>query len=157
RAKGAFLATMSHELRTPLNAIIGYSEYLAEEAVDAGASSLVPELEKVRSAGKHLLAVINDILDFSKIEAGKMTLHLETFEIADLIHEVRSTVGPLMVKNDNKLEVGALDRAGAMHADRTRLAQVLLNLLSNAAKFTEKGTVRLEVERRPHGGREWVL
>ncbi|HEY9663759.1 MAG TPA: PAS domain S-box protein, partial [Allocoleopsis sp.] len=147
RAKSQFLANMSHELRTPLNAIIGYSEMLQEDADDFGYADIVPDLEKIRGAGKHLLSLINDILDISKIEAGKMELYLETFEVAQLVREVESTIQPLMEKNHNKLQIHCPDNIGSMHADLTKLRQSLLNLISNAAKFTENGTITLTIDR----------
>ena len=146
-AKSQFLASMSHELRTPLNAIIGYSEMLQEDAADRGESASVPDLQKIHSAGKHLLALINDVLDLSKIEAGKMQLYLETFEVAPVVEQVASTVRPLVEKNANRLVVQCAADLGAMHSDVTRIRQVLLNLLSNASKFTDHGTITLEVER----------
>ena len=147
QAKSAFLASMSHELRTPLNAIIGYSEMLQEEAADLQQTGLLPDLEKISAAGKHLLVLINDVLDLSKIEAGKMTLYLETFKVNQLVKEVISTVQPLMGKNDNTLIVDCPPEAGSMHADLTKVRQSLFNLLSNASKFTEHGQVTLRVER----------
>jgi signal transduction histidine kinase/CheY-like chemotaxis protein len=147
RAKSQFLANMSHELRTPLNAIIGYSEMLAEEAGDLGHGDYLPDLQKIQSAGKHLLGLINDILDLAKIEAGKTTLYLETFDVAKMVNEVAATVQPLVVKNGNKLEVECPQDIGEMHADLTKVRQTLFNLLSNASKFTEKGTIKLEVRR----------
>ena len=147
RAKSQFLANMSHELRTPLNAIIGYSEMLQEEAEDLGSKELVPDLEKIHGAGKHLLGLINDILDLSKIEAGKMTLYLEEFDVAKMVQEVASTVQPLVAKNGNRLEVTCPADIGTMRADLTKVRQTLFNLLSNASKFTEKGVIRLSVER----------
>jgi signal transduction histidine kinase/CheY-like chemotaxis protein len=147
RAKSSFLANMSHELRTPLNAIIGYSEMLQEEAEEQGVADLVPDLRKVHGAGRHLLALINDILDLSKIESGKMELLLEDFELAALVHDVESTIHPLVEKNKNVLVVRCAPGVGSMHADVTRLRQVLFNLLSNASKFTERGEVSLEVAR----------
>ena len=146
-AKSQFLASMSHELRTPLNAIIGYSEMLEEEAEERGLPDSVPDLQKIRSAGRHLLALINDVLDLSKIEAGKMELHLETFELAPVLEAVASTVAPLVEKNGNVLRLEAGPGLGAMRADLTRVRQVLFNLLSNASKFTERGTISLEVHR----------
>ncbi len=146
-AKSQFLASMSHELRTPLNAIIGYSEMLQEEAVERGESASVPDLQKIHSAGKHLLVLINDVLDLSKIEAGKMQLYLETFDVAALVEEVASTVHPLVEKNGNRLELRCPPGLGTMHSDVTRIRQVLLNLLSNAAKFTDRGVITLEVDR----------
>ncbi len=145
RAKSTFLANMSHELRTPLNAIIGYSEILQEDAADLGYEELVPDLEKIRAAGKHQLALINDILDISKIEAGRMELYCETFDVPGLIVEVSATVQPLVEKNGNTLEVRCNPNLGSLHADLTKVRQALFNLLSNAAKFTEKGKITLEV------------
>ncbi|WP_017719628.1 MASE1 domain-containing protein [Kamptonema formosum] len=145
RAKSAFLANMSHELRTPLNAIIGYSEMLQEEAEDLGEQEFTDDLKRINSAGKQLLALISDILDLSKIEAGRMDLHLETFQIQTLIEEVVFTIGPLVEKNANTLEVYCPEDIGCMHADPTKVRQALLNILSNAAKFTEGGTIRLAV------------
>jgi PAS domain S-box-containing protein len=155
-AKSGFLATVSHELRTPLNAIIGYSEMLQEEATDLGVSDLIPDLEKIHTAGKTLLSLINDVLDLSKIEAGKMDLYLETFDVAAMIGEVTITVEPLMRKGDNTLVVQCAPDIGAMHADLTKVRQALFNLLSNAAKFTENGTVTLTVERETVEGRDWL-
>ena len=145
KAKSQFLANMSHELRTPLNAIIGYSEMLQEEAEDTGQGALVPDLEKIHGAGKHLLGLINDVLDLSKIEAGKMTLYLEDFEVLKLVSEVAATVQPLIAKNGNRLEVECPPDLGTMRADVTKVRQTLFNLLSNASKFTEKGTIRLVI------------
>jgi signal transduction histidine kinase/DNA-binding response OmpR family regulator len=146
-AKSAFLANMSHELRTPMNAIIGYSEMLQEEAEDLGQQGFIPDLQKIHGAGKHLLGLINDILDLSKIEAGKMTLFLEEFDVAKLVREVSATVQPLVAKNGNRLELNCPSDLGTMKADLTKVRQVLFNLLSNASKFTEKGVIRLEVEK----------
>jgi signal transduction histidine kinase/CheY-like chemotaxis protein len=156
RAKSAFLANMSHELRTPLNAIIGYSEMLKEEAEELGYAEFTPDLEKIRTAGRHLLALINDILDLSKIEAGKMELHLERFSLRDVVEDAVTTVAPLMEQNGNTLTVAG-DLSGALFADLTKLRQALLNLLSNAAKFTQNGAVRLSVERVQLGDVEHVL
>jgi signal transduction histidine kinase/CheY-like chemotaxis protein len=142
--KSAFLASMSHELRTPLNAIIGYSEMLQETAQDEGQDGLLPDLARIRDAGRHLLGLINDILDLSKIEAGKMDLYLEEVDLGVLIEEVRSIVEPMAAANDNALETVNAP-IGAFYTDRTKLKQSLLNLLSNAAKFTHNGRLRLEV------------
>ncbi|MEW6281806.1 MAG: response regulator, partial [Candidatus Eremiobacterota bacterium] len=147
RAKSTFLANMSHELRTPLNAIIGYSEMLQEEAEDLGQESFVKDLEKVRSAGKHLLALINDVLDLSKIEAGKMDLYLETFEVTPVIQDIRNTIQPLAEKNRNRLEVDCPPEVGSIRSDLLKVRQSLFNLLSNACKFTREGSVRLTVRR----------
>ncbi|HEY9838518.1 MAG TPA: PAS domain S-box protein, partial [Vampirovibrionales bacterium] len=154
RSKSTFLANMSHELRTPLNAIIGYSEILAEEMEDVGEQQAIADLTKIRTAGKHLLSLINDILDISKIEAGRMTLYLEPFDVTLLISEVISTVEPLIVKNGNHLELKCDPVVGMMTGDLTKVRQILFNLLSNAAKFTENGTIALTVT--PREAREWV-
>jgi PAS domain S-box-containing protein len=147
KAKSQFLASMSHELRTPLNAIIGYSEMVQEEAEELGAQNLAADVTRIRTAGRHLLALINDILDLSKIEAGKMELHLETFDLATLVDEIVATVQPLIEKNANRLELQCPPRIGTMHADLTKVRQMALNLLSNAAKFTDHGTITLIVDR----------
>jgi PAS domain S-box-containing protein len=147
RAKSTFLANMSHELRTPLNAIIGYSEMLQEEAEDSGDETFLPDLEKIRTAGKHLLSMIDDILDISKIEAGRMDLYLENFDIHALIESAVATARPLMEKNRNTVEVYCPDNLDTMQADMTKVRQVLLNLLSNAAKFTKNGKIAIGVER----------
>ena len=146
-AKSAFLANMSHELRTPLNAIIGYSEMLEEDMRDSGAADNVRDLQRIRSAGKHLLSLINDVLDLSKIEAGKMALHLETFAVGPMLDEIITTLQPAAARNSNKLSLRMIGDAGSMHADVTKVRQILFNLVSNACKFTEGGQVTLEVER----------
>ncbi len=155
RSKSSFLANMSHELRTPLNAIIGYSEMLQEEAEDLGQDDFVPDLNKIHTAGKHLLHLINDILDLSKIEAGKMELYLETFEVVPLLNDVKSMISPLIEKNANTLVVECRDDIGAIHADVTKLRQVLFNLLSNACKFTEKGAITLSAKREKSDSEDW--
>jgi signal transduction histidine kinase len=144
-AKTQFLANMSHELRTPLNVIIGYSEMLEEEAIDLGCENVTPDLEKICVAGKHLLGLINDILDITKIESGKMTLNCETFDLSTIITEMTTTVQPLMEKQGNTFQVHQDDNLGEMYVDVTKLRQILLNLLSNAAKFTENGLISLTV------------
>ncbi len=146
-AKSRFLANMSHELRTPMNAIIGYSEMLQEEAEDIGQESFIPDLQKIHGAGKHLLSLINDILDLSKVEAGKMTLYLEEFEVGKLLDEVAATVQPLVAKNENRLVVDYPPDVGRMRADVTKVRQTLFNLLSNATKFTDRGTITLTVRK----------
>ncbi len=148
-AKSQFLASMSHELRTPLNAIIGYSEMLEEEAGERGDPESAADLQKIRAAGRHLLALINDVLDLSKIEAGKMDLYYETFELRPAMEAVASTIAPLVEKNGNALVLEMPDDLGAIRADATRVRQVLFNLLSNAIKFTERGTVTLAARRDP--------
>ncbi len=132
RAKSAFLANMSHELRTPLNAILGYSEMLREEVEDLGHADLAPDLTKINSAGRHLLALINSILDLSKIEAGKMELYMETSDVRRVVGEVEELARPLAARNDNVLVVECDPSVGRMVTDVTKLRQVLLNLLSNA-------------------------
>jgi signal transduction histidine kinase/CheY-like chemotaxis protein len=153
RAKSRFLANMSHELRTPLNAIIGYSEMLEEEASESGLDALVPDLRKVHGAGRHLLQLINDVLDLSKIEAGRMDLYLETFDVRQMVDDVVNTIQPLVRQKNNTLVVECPPDAGSMHADLTKLRQSLFNLLSNASKFTEQGTITLEVVREEVDGR----
>ncbi|MEC0227985.1 ATP-binding response regulator [Paenibacillus alba] len=137
--KSQFLANMSHELRTPLNAIIGYSEMLKEEADELGEQSFSDDLDKINTAGRHLLALINDILDLSKIEAGKLELYLETCDIPTMIHDVVTTVYPLVETNKNRVEVDYPE--GTMKTDLTKLRQILYNVLSNAGKFTKEGTI----------------
>jgi signal transduction histidine kinase/CheY-like chemotaxis protein len=149
QAKSDFLASMSHELRTPLNAIIGYSEMLLEQAEDAGAEGLKPDLEKIRGAGKHLLSLINDILDLSKIEAGKMDVYVEEFDVATMLAEVEAVSRPLIANNANTLEVRLAPDLGAMRSDQTKVRQNLFNLISNAAKFTSQGRITLDVRRLP--------
>ncbi|MGD8494837.1 MAG: GAF domain-containing protein [Gemmatimonadales bacterium] len=147
QAKSQFLASMSHELRTPLNAIIGYSEMLEEETAEAGHDVYVPDLEKIESAGKHLLALINEILDLSKIEAGKMELYLETTPVDGILGDVVTTIRPLAEKNGNELVVDTTDELGEIVTDVVKTRQILLNLLANACKFTENGTVGLTARR----------
>jgi len=147
RAKSQFLANMSHELRTPLNAIILYTELLRDEATDRHLDDFLPDLKKIHGAARHLLALINDVLDLSRIESGKLELHPETFDLCALVRDVVTTIQPLAQKNANSLNVNCPEGIGSMHADPTKVRQSLFNLLSNACKFTEGGTVRLEVER----------
>lgn len=148
KAKSSFLAKMSHELRTPLNAIIGYSEILHEDAADDGNTRAAEDLDKVLNAARHLLGLINDVLDISKIEAGKMELYLETFDVSKVVNEVIATASPLIAKKGNTLALDCPPDIGGMHADATKLRQMLLNLLSNASKFTENGTITLRVSRQ---------
>jgi len=154
--KSQFLANMSHELRTPLNAIIGYSEMLQEEAAELGQADFLPDLQKINAAGKHLLALINDILDLSKIEAGKMDLFLESFAITPMLREVVTTIMPLVEKNANTLVVQQATDLGTMHADLTKVRQVLFNLLSNACKFTAHGTITLAAVCDTRDGAAWL-
>ena len=156
QVKSAFLASMSHELRTPLNAILGYSELLSEELTEEGLDDFTPDLDKINWAGKHLLALINDILDLSKIEAGKIELYLEDFGLAELMEQIVPSVQPLVSKNANKLIVECPEGIGGMHADQTRVKQILFNLISNSSKFTEKGSIVLKVARLVQDSRECI-
>ncbi|MDE3057916.1 MAG: PAS domain S-box protein [Bacteroidota bacterium] len=158
KAKSTFLASMSHELRTPLNAIIGYSEMLLEEIEDEGETRYRDDLEKIRLAGKNLLGLINEVLDLSKIEAGRMELFLERFDMKTLINEVAVTVQPLMTKNENTFVLNIGEEVAAVHLDITKIRQILFNLISNASKFTQKGTITLEAGvRRSSDGARIVL
>jgi signal transduction histidine kinase/DNA-binding response OmpR family regulator/protocatechuate 3,4-dioxygenase beta subunit len=148
QAKSTFLASMSHELRTPLTAIIGFSEMLLAEAQTDGKKEQAEDLTRINDSATHLLGLINDILDLSKVEAGKMELHLETFDVAKLVADVRETLQPLVAKNTNRLMVDCPANIGAMRSDLTKVRQALLNLLSNANKFTESGTIKLDVRRQ---------
>jgi signal transduction histidine kinase len=156
RAKSTLLANMSHELRTPMNAILGYSEMLMEEAVDAGQEGFVSDLQKIHQSGNHLLSLINDVLDLAKIEAGRMEAVAEEFAVATVIEKVGVAAEPLMSKNGNRLQVEPADSLGMARQDLTKLRQSLLNLLSNAAKFTHEGTVVLRAARSSHDGVDWL-
>jgi signal transduction histidine kinase/CheY-like chemotaxis protein len=156
RAKSTFLANMSHELRTPLNAIIGYSEMLEEETRDSGKIENVQDLKKIQSAGKHLLSLINDVLDLSKIEAGKMGLHLETFDVSQVIEEMVTTLQPAAAKNANSIHVHLAKNVSVMKADITKVRQILFNLLSNACKFTDHGTISVDVDQIRVEERDWI-
>jgi signal transduction histidine kinase/DNA-binding response OmpR family regulator len=157
RTKSAFLANMSHELRTPLNAIIGYSEILVEDATDRGDKTSIADLEKIQGAGKHLLGLINDILDLSKIEAGRMDVYLEQVFLSRLVDEVKTIVEPMVKKNDNRLIIDCPADIGSFRTDLTKLKQSVINLLSNAAKFTKKGDITLKVWRETaQDGQPWV-
>ena len=159
QAKSTFLANMSHELRTPLNAIIGYSELLEEEAEDLPEVSdiFAPDLGKIRSAGKQLLSLINEVLDLSKIEAGRMDLYFETFDVGEMIKDIEGTVVPLISKNENKLKVKGDVTLGVMRSDLTKVRQTILNLLSNAAKFTKNGIITLSATRETRDGLEMII
>jgi signal transduction histidine kinase len=143
RAKSTFLSNMSHEFRTPLNAIIGYSEMIYEDATDDGETLLAEDMQRIISSSHHLLNLINDVLDLSKIEAGHLELYLETFALQSLLDEVANIIQPAIVKNNNTLHYHPATNLGEVYNDYTRLKQVLLNLLSNAAKFTQNGTITL--------------
>ncbi|NNJ12392.1 PAS domain-containing protein [Chloroflexales bacterium ZM16-3] len=143
RAKSRFLGNMSHELRTPLSAILGYAELLKISARKQGSQDLVNDIEHIQVAGQHLLSLISDVLDITRIEAEKLDLHLEYFDIATLVRDVEVTIMPLVQKNGNTFHVDCPSDSGMMYADSTRMRQVLLNVLDNAAKFTEHGQIRL--------------
>jgi signal transduction histidine kinase/DNA-binding response OmpR family regulator/HAMP domain-containing protein len=155
-AKSVFLANMSHELRTPLNAIIGYSQILKEEMAEDGKRESIDDLDKIETAGRHLLSLINDILDLSKIEAGRMDVYIETIDVPALIEEVTTLVRPLVAKNENRLEVICPPGMGSIRTDHTKVKQGLLNLLSNASKFTERGRIALEATRGIDNGIETI-
>ncbi|MFK5971433.1 MAG: ATP-binding protein [Candidatus Marithrix sp.] len=157
KAKSIFVANMTHELRTPLNAIIGYSEMLQEEAEDMQPEEFVPDLEKIASAGRHLLALINDVLDFSKVEAGKMNIYLESFQVDKMITEVVSMIQPAIQKNSNELIVKHDNDLGTMHSDITKIRQCLFNLLSNSSKFTESGQINLTAKREIKDDEDWLI
>jgi signal transduction histidine kinase/DNA-binding response OmpR family regulator len=159
KAKSQFLANMSHELRTPLNAIIGYSEMLQDVMTDESLDrrELASDVDKIRSAGKHLLSLINDILDLSKIEAGKMDLNIETFNVHELIHDVCGTIAPLAESRGNRLQIDCSDEIGVIRSDVLKVRQILFNLLSNAAKFTQHGVVELCCRREQSAAGESVM
>lgn len=147
KAKSQFLANMSHELRTPLNAIIGYSELMEDDLLENGQESMVPDIKKIQTSGRHLLSLINDILDLSKVEAGKMDVFLESFSIRDVVKEIVSTIDPLILKGGNQFHLEMPNIDITMHSDITKLKQNLINLLSNASKFTSNGLITLSVKR----------
>lgn len=155
--KSQFLANMSHELRTPMNAIIGVGEMLLEDARDLQRDDEIEPLERILRAARHLLSLINDILDLSKIEAGKMDLNLESFALSPVVEDVALTIRPMAEKNGNALAVKCAPDLGIVRADPTRLRQALLNLASNAAKFTEKGAVTISADRVSRDGRDWIV
>jgi signal transduction histidine kinase len=157
QAKSAFLANMSHELRTPMNAIIGYSEMLAEDAEDNENEDALADLNQITAAGKHLLNLINDILDLSKIEAGKMELYTEDFDVGDTLHDVTSMAMNLIEKKNNALATDYGENLGVMHSDMTKIRQNLFNLISNAAKFTENGTITLSAHRATRDAKDWLV
>ncbi len=156
RAKSRFLANMSHELRTPLNAIIGYSELLSEDAEEEGREDSVQDLGRIHRSGKHLLGLINDVLDLSKVEAGQMELHIEDADIRVLITETAGTVRPLIDQNDNELVMALGGDVGQFQTDVTRIRQILLNLLSNAAKFTKSGVITLSADITSSDDQRWL-
>jgi len=146
-SKNTFLANMSHELRTPMNAIIGYSELLEDTASDDNNEAIIPDLHKIQASARHLLGLINEVLDLSKIDAGKMEIVPENIEIPTLVNEVTATIKPMIEKNHCSFIINCPETIGKLYADKLRVRQILLNLLSNAAKFTRQGTVTLDVKR----------
>ena len=156
RTKSEFLANMSHNLRTPLNAIIGYSEMLQEEAEDSNNEEFKEDLERINGAGKHLLNLVNYVLDVSKIEAGAMDIYLETFPVQPMVQDVATSMQAPVEKNSNVLEIDCPNSVGSIHADTTKIKQCLFNLIDNASKFTEQGTISLTVSRVTEDGQEWV-
>lgn len=151
KAKDIFLANMSHELRTPLNIIVGYSEMLEEVAEEKKVDGFIPDLKKIQSAANHQIQLINSLLDISKIEEGKLEIHPVEFEVSTLISEIDATTKPLILKNDNTFEINRSNDVGMMYSDNLRLHQILLNLLSNAAKFTSKGKISLNINKSSNG------
>lgn len=156
-AKSKFIANMSHELRTPLSAVIGYTEMLEEEIQDLGNQHLLDDLGKITTNARHLLSLINDVLDLSKIEAGRMTVAAEGFDVAGMLREIAATAEQLVEKKENRLVVEFADGLGSAHTDQVKVKQCLLNLLSNAAKFTENGVVALHAGRESRDGKAWLV
>ncbi len=156
KTKSEFLANMSHELRTPMNAIIGYGEMLIEDAEDEGQDDMIPDLDKIVTAGKHLLQLINDVLDISKVEAGHMDMYLEEFDITKMIEDAASTVTTLVEKNNNVLDIQIEEDIGSMVADMTKVRQMVFNLVSNAAKFTSDGTVGIQAGTMDKKGKPFI-
>jgi PAS domain S-box-containing protein len=155
RTKSSFVANMSHELRTPLNAIIGYSEMLQEDAALLGLEEIEDDLKKIHQSGRHLLNLINDILDMSKIEAGKLELHYDDFNVPMLVWDTSTTIQPLLTQNNNRLNIDCDRQLGDIRADMTRLRQILLNILSNACKFTKSGEINIKVYRQSFAQHEY--
>lgn len=157
KAKSRFLANMSHELRTPLNAIIGYSEILIEDAEDLGYEEQLEDLNKIQSSGKHLLNLVSDILEISKIEAGKVQILPERFNLLDLLQETINIIKVLIEKQKNTFEFHYDERITEMYSDPIRIRQIMLNLLNNAAKFTNEGVVTLRVEQEMRAHKQWII
>jgi signal transduction histidine kinase len=157
RTKSIFLAKMSHELRTPLNAVIGFSEILLENAeLDGDAESKKADLKRINAAGQHLLSLVTDVLDLSKIESNFIELKIERFDLCETITSIVASAEPIISKNGNKLDVRCADDLGIVSTDATKLRQATLNLLSNAAKFTERGTITLSAYRRQSSAGDWI-
>jgi signal transduction histidine kinase len=157
RSKSIFLAKMSHELRTPLNAVIGFSEILLEAVdLDGKNSRKKADLERINSAGKHLLSLVTDVLDLSKIESNSIELKIEKFDLNEMVHEIVANVQPMITENGNKLVVKCRDDLGIASTDQTKLRQAALNLMSNAAKFTKDGTITMSVQRRRSHAADWI-
>lgn len=156
KAKSDFLANMSHELRTPLNAVIGYSEMLLEDTGKSGDETTLQDIRRIHAAGQHLLSLINDILDLSKIEAGKIEMLVTRIDIPALMEGMTDSVTPMAARNGNRLTVELPDGLRPVYCDPTILRQVLLNLLSNAAKFTRDGDIRLTISFNQEGGKDWL-
>ena len=156
KTKSLFLANMSHELRTPLNAILGYSDMLEEDAEDFGYNDIIPDLQKIQKAGRHLLALINDILDISKIEAGKIEVFTEDFNFESLLEEISTTAHPVIKDNNNTLVIDSTEKVGVIHSDVTKMRQITFNLLSNAAKFTKDGTITISVRVDKFADKDWL-
>jgi signal transduction histidine kinase len=157
RAKSIFLAKMSHELRTPLNAVIGFSEILLDEVeLDGRNGHKKADLERINTAGKHLLSLVTDVLDLSKIESNHIELRIEEFDLNDMVRDVVATVQPMVAERRNKLVVKCPQGLGVVSTDKTKLRQAALNLLSNSAKFTEDGTITISVQRRKREAGDWI-
>lgn len=156
KSKSDFLANMSHELRTPLNAILGYSEVIEEEAHETGQEDLLEDIQTIRQSGEHLLGLINGVLDLAKVESGKMELFLETVTLQSLVKEIKATIGPLVEENGNTLVIEQPKQLGSLHADIVKLRQCLLNLLSNASKFTKNGTITLNLSQTEQPDGSWI-
>jgi signal transduction histidine kinase len=156
RAKSQFLANMSHELRTPLNHISGFTDILREDAVENSWTTLLPDLEKIRTASRNLLQIVNDVLDISVAEAGKTELHIAKVEVARIVRETVASIAPMLEKSGNKLHQHIAEGTGAMHTDGTKIRQCLVQVLSNACKFTERGTIWLTVTRETENDRDWL-
>jgi signal transduction histidine kinase len=157
KAKSVFLANMSHELRTPLNAIIGYGEILMEEGESMEGKEFMPDLERIVSSARHLLQLINEVLDLSKIEAGKMTLHVEKIEVPKLVRELKTLIAPQINKGNNRLDVNVDEKLLDVYTDEMKLRQSLVNVLGNAAKFTQNGKITLDIKCEIANDDEWVV